>query len=117
LERKIQQFNSLAFRLGLHALSPTETDGVRFELHLNANATSMREMVSEDLQGRLKPVLVKIRSKHNSDLHRSEEELLTLQERLDRLAEALQERSDEIEATSARIRALTDHYNQEKEVR
>ncbi|KAJ3196946.1 kinetochore-associated Ndc80 complex subunit ndc80 [Irineochytrium annulatum] len=114
-EKNIQEFNLRAYRLGLHSAHNPDSEGVNFELILNVHGDKIEEIISEDLKSRAKPILMKLRAKYNATLHKLQDELIALQETIDRLSEASSEKLEELILIESRIAQLNQQYEEERE--
>ncbi|KAI9143730.1 HEC/Ndc80p family-domain-containing protein [Paraphysoderma sedebokerense] len=116
IEKLVQDYNTTAYKLGL---LPAETsiyaDGVKVELEFNLHANRPDQMVSVDLRNVVKPFLLKLRSKFNSQVHKYQDEHLLLQEALDKLYETLHDKTEELKSLEAKISKSVGLYNEEKE--
>ncbi|KAJ3112639.1 kinetochore-associated Ndc80 complex subunit ndc80 [Physocladia obscura] len=115
IEKHVQAFNTLAYDLGFLISDSKDTEGVNFELDVSFTAIKAEDMVSADLQGKIKPILLRIRSKYNTSAHAFEDEAIAAQEYLDRLNEALAEKCDEVMMLEQKISKMNEKFNVEKE--
>ncbi|KAI8827943.1 HEC/Ndc80p family-domain-containing protein [Chytriomyces cf. hyalinus JEL632] len=123
LEKCVQKFNTLAYDVGFLSRGGAgsreedqDTKGVNFELELNFSGKKAEDMVSVDLQAKIKPILIQIRSKYNASAHAFEDETIIAQEQLDRLSEACAEKCDELMQLESKILKLNEQFTKEKEV-
>ncbi|KAI8849418.1 HEC/Ndc80p family-domain-containing protein [Chytridium lagenaria] len=82
LEKHMQEYNTLAYKLGLDRNNISQDD-VQFSIDFNAGSISP----DNDLSDRL-------RADYNASLHVSQDELIALQEVLDKLTEAISEKNE-----------------------
>ncbi|KAJ3073609.1 kinetochore-associated Ndc80 complex subunit ndc80 [Podochytrium sp. JEL0797] len=116
LEKLVQSFNTLSYDLGFLSSESKDAQGVNFELELNFASHKVEDFVSVDLQNKIKPLLLKIRSKYNASAHAFEDEAIATQERLDRLVESHAEKCDELMMLETKISKLNDQFNEEKDM-
>ncbi|RUS17108.1 HEC/Ndc80p family-domain-containing protein [Endogone sp. FLAS-F59071] len=116
VEKAIQDYNTLAYRIGLIPSTSPYAQGVNFEIEFSPHATRPEHMISVDLRNVIKPSLQNLRKEFNAQFHHSQDESFQLQEQFDRLLEQVAEKTEELGMMEARIQNLTEQYNTEKEV-
>ncbi|KAI8813565.1 HEC/Ndc80p family-domain-containing protein [Cladochytrium replicatum] len=132
LERQIQSFNSLAYRLQLTEISPSGALGVPGtaqliaiamggptavpELEFRAQVARPDQIISLDLKNAIRPMLIKLKSHFNASAHRVHEDSMAVQETLDRLTETYAERMEEVHNIANQKRKEEDRYKDEKQM-
>ncbi|KAL2915097.1 kinetochore-associated Ndc80 complex subunit ndc80 [Polyrhizophydium stewartii] len=115
LEKVVQEYNSLAFKLGFIGSRSKDFAHVSQELEIYVQADSLERMTSVDLRGAVKPTLAKLREKYNATVHRAQDDMLGLQETLDQLTWTQTQKEEELLMLTSRINFLNTRYVQEKE--
>ncbi|KAJ3218694.1 rRNA-binding ribosome biosynthesis protein rpf2 [Dinochytrium kinnereticum] len=115
LEKHTQEYNTLAYQLGLEKSNLSPAD-IQFSIDFNAASIDPGNDLSDRLRTRVKPSLVTLRADYNSSLHVSQDELIALQETLDSLTESISEKNDELQVIESRISKLTSQYNDERNI-
>ncbi|KAJ3391310.1 kinetochore-associated Ndc80 complex subunit ndc80 [Entophlyctis sp. JEL0112] len=115
LEKLVHSFNTMAYDLGFLTPGSEDAEGVNFELEVFFTASKLDEMVSVDLHNKIKPLLLKVRSKYNASAHAFEDEAIAAQEYLDRLTESVSDKCDALMALEGQIAKMNERYNEEKE--
>ncbi|KAJ3154161.1 kinetochore-associated Ndc80 complex subunit ndc80 [Geranomyces michiganensis] len=126
LEKVVQEYNALAYLLGILGSSaghrgsaaaalkdfPSE---LAAELELRVHAARPEQMVSLDLRGKVKPALLKLRAGFNRVHHMAQDELIALQETIDALVWSQARKKEELVEMESRVKQLTDQYKQDQE--
>ncbi|KAI8921009.1 HEC/Ndc80p family-domain-containing protein [Powellomyces hirtus] len=114
LEKVIQEYNALAYQLGLLGADAVDP-ALSVELELRVHASRPDQMVSIDLRSKAKPALMELRTRFNNVHHRAQNELIALQESLDNLAWAHAQKKEELVEMEAKVKQLTDRYKEEQD--
>lgn len=88
--------------------------GLEGGLNLNPNATRAGQLVELDLSSKVNPILQRCRTVIHSQIHSSQDNLITLKERLDSLKDESQERMCSLVSLEKRIERLLVSYGEEK---
>lgn len=88
--------------------------GLEGGLNLNPNATRAGQLVELDLSSKVNPILQRCRAVIHSQIHSSQDNLITLKERLDSLRDESQERMCSLVSLEKRIERLLLSYGEEK---
>ena len=112
VERMLFEYNSLAERLGLFINGNGSDNSDSFELQFNPQAS---RLVNLDLRGILQPALLRLRDEAHAVTHQTQDQLLNLQEALDRLTEALSDRQEDLGRMEERTRRILQTYLDEKD--
>lgn len=115
VERILQDYHSLGYRLGLIPRTAPNAKGINFELEINPGAPRPENMLSVDLRGVIRPALITLRRETTEQVHERQDEALSLQETLDKLEESVVDRKDELEGNEGRVNSLVEQYNEVKE--
>jgi kinetochore protein NDC80 len=126
IEKLIQSYNTLGYRIGIIPASAPHAMGVVFELDFNVQAAvgdregqgQVRpdQLINRDLRHEIRGALMKLREKLGGEVHKKQDEAIQLQEQLDRICEGLVDKKDELEGLDAKVVGAMEQYNEIKDV-
>jgi kinetochore protein NDC80 len=128
IEKLIQSYNSLGYRIGIIPSSAPHAHGVAFELDFNVQAavgqhegagmSTVRpdQLVNRDLRHEIRGALMKLREGLGGEVHKKQDEAIQLQEQLDRICESLVDKKDELEGLEARVAGAIEQFSEIKDV-
>ena len=123
LERLIQAYNALGYKIGIIPAAATYANNQSYELDIPD--TSLRsdhpcnpnEIINRDLRRDVRPGLLKLRQKLNADIHDQQDEALRLKQLVDQVSEGLADKRDELDSLEAKLALTVEQYNEVKDVR
>lgn len=129
LERAVARYNTLAYQIGLLPSSAPNTGGREFELTIvplagqedtkllvdAATGYQPAGVVGRDLRHEVRPALLKLRTEIAARIHEVQDEAIRTQETIDRVAEALAEKNDEVDTLHARVQSAVSEYQEIKD--
>lgn len=86
-----------------------------FELVFNPNARQGENFASQDVRSQIQPKLMKMRDDLSKKSHELQDQLIALQDELDRLCEAHVDRQRELAQDEDRLRRAVESYLEQKE--
>ncbi|KXS19265.1 hypothetical protein M427DRAFT_152741 [Gonapodya prolifera JEL478] len=116
LEKKVQDYNAACDRMDLLDPSSKNAAGVRYELELNPQPRSKEDVGSVDLEGVVRPAMLKLMDALKERIRKADEEVLALQEKRDRTLEQTSVKGDEVHDLELKFKRLADEYAREFEV-
>jgi len=126
IEKLIQSYNTLGYRIGIIPASAPHAMGVVFELDFDVQAAvgdregqgQVRpdQLINRDLRHEIRGALMKLREKLGGEVHKKQDEAIQLQEQLDRICEGLVDKKDELEGLDAKVVGAMEQYNEIKDV-
>lgn len=115
VEKLIQEYNSSGEKLAVIPMEAANARGQSLELHFNPNALSADQLVNLDLKSQIHPILSNIRDECHQATTQAQDQLLQLQESLDKLNEMCNDKLEELRATEKKIERMIQSYLEEKE--
>ncbi len=115
VEKLVQEYNFSGEQLALIPREAAHAGGVDFEIIFNAHATRIEELTNCDLAKTIYPALNALRDSCHGAIHGAQDQLLSLQETLDRLSEACNDKMDQVRTTEKRIERILQSYLEDKE--
>jgi len=112
VEKVLQQFNTIVRKLQMIPSNSKFAKGVNYQLSLNSHNP---ELILDHLRGTVKPSLDQLRTELLKAFDAAKEALLTLQEKLDRLEEAITDKKEELTNVENKTKKLEGSYRKEKE--
>jgi kinetochore protein NDC80 len=122
IEKLIQSYNTLGYRIGIIPVSAPHSGGIVFELDFNAaaatGASQVRpdQLVNRDLRHEVRGALMKLRERLGGEVHKKQDEAIQVQEQLDRIIEGLVDKRDELEGLEAKGAAAMEQFSEIKDV-
>ena len=129
IEKLIQSYNTLGYRIGIIPASAPHANGVVFELDFNVQAAVGGEkeghsvsqvrpdqLINRDLRHEIRSALMKLRERLAGDVHKKQDEAIQLQEQLDRIYESLVDKKDELESLEAKVAGAMEQFSEIKDV-
>jgi kinetochore protein NDC80 len=132
IERLVQAYNTLGYRIGIIPASAPHANGVVFELDFNAQIavggdielnnsfqSSIRpdQLVNRDLRHEIRSSLMKLRERLGGEVHKKQDEAIQFQEQLDRICEGLVDKKDELEGLEAKVSGAMEQFSEIKDVK
>lgn len=122
IEKLIQSYNTLGYRIGIIPVSAPHANGVTFELDFNVQAAIGEgvvrpdQLINRDLRHEVRGALMKLREKLSGEVHKKQDEAIQLQEQLDRICEGLVDKKDELEGLEAKVAGSMEQFSEIKDV-
>jgi kinetochore protein NDC80 len=129
IDKLIQSYNTLGYRIGIIPASAPHANGVVFELDFNVQAAvgGNREgngmgqvrpdqLINRDLRHEIRSALMKLREQLGGEVHKKQDEAIQFQEQLDRICENLVDKRDELEGLEAKVAAAMEQFSEIKDV-
>ena len=122
IEKLIQSYNTLGYRIGIIPVSAPHANGVVFELDFNVQAAvdgaivRPDQLINRDLRHEIRSALMKLREKLGGEVHKKQDEAIQLQEQLDRIVESLADKKDELEGLEAKVAGSMEQFSEIKDV-
>lgn len=125
IEKLIQSYNTLGYRIGIIPASAPHANGVVYELDFNVQAAvgeggsgQVRpdQLINRDLRHEIRSALMKLRERLGGEVHKKQDEAIQLQEQLDRICENLVDKKDELEGLEAKVTGAMEQFSEIKDV-
>ena len=132
IERLIQSYNTLGYRIGIIPASAPHANGVVYELDFNVAAaiggdsdfTGMLQssqvrpdqLINRDLRHEIRGALMRLRERLGGEVHKKQDEAIQFQEQLDRICESLVDKKDELEGLEAKVAGAMEQFSEIKDV-
>jgi kinetochore protein NDC80 len=129
IEKLIQSYNTLGYRIGIIPASAPHANGVVFELDFNVQAAVGEDrapngvshvrpdqLINRDLRHEIRGALMKLRERLGGEVHKKQDEAIQLQEQLDRICEGLVDKNDELEGLEAKVASAMEQFSEIKDV-
>jgi kinetochore protein NDC80 len=122
IEKLIQSYNTLGYRIGIIPASAPHANGIGFELDFNAQAAMgpgvvrPDQLINRDLRHEIRGALMKLREKLGGEVHKKQDDAIQLQEQLDRIVESLVDKKDELEGLEAKVAGSMEQFSEIKDV-
>eukprot|EP00842_Homolaphlyctis_polyrhiza_P002313 jgi/Hompol1/3082/HPOL_001557-RA len=116
LDRVVYDYNTHARSLSIIGSKLPELQPIARELEIDTKATRMESMVSVDLKGVGKMLLNQLKEKYTAAVHRAQDDIFALQDKLDSLTWTQTRKSEDISALQSRVAFLNQRYNDDKEL-
>jgi kinetochore protein NDC80 len=131
IERLVQSYNTLGYRIGIIPASAPHANGVVFELDFNVQAAVGGEefngmfqssqvrpdqLINRDLRHEIRGALMKLRERLGGEVHKKQDEAIQFQEQLDRICEGLVDKKDELEGLEAKVVGSMEQFSEIKDV-
>jgi kinetochore protein NDC80 len=125
IEKLIQSYNSLGYKIGIIPATAPHANGISFELDFNVQAAVGEsgvgivrpdKLVNRDLRHEIRAALMKMRERLGGEVHKKQDEAIQLQEQLDRICENLTDKKDELESLEAKVSGAMEQFSEIKDV-
>lgn len=130
LERAVDRYNSLAYQIGLIPSTAANANGRNFELSVTVEGSIESErllvdpvtgyqpghILNLDLRGAVKSSLLSLRKEVSERRSVAMEAMMKDHEALDSVKETIEDKVNEVEALSHKVRAAEEEYEKTKEV-
>jgi kinetochore protein NDC80 len=125
IEKLIQSYNTLGYRIGIIPATAPHAAGIVFELDFNVQAAvgggvpgQVRpdQLINRDLRHEIRAALMKLRERLSGEVHKKQDESIQLQEQLDRICEGLVDKKDELEGLEAKVAGSMEQFSEIKDV-
>jgi len=127
IEKLIQSYNTLGYRIGIIPASAPHANGVVYELDFNVQAAVGGEregggnvrpdqLINRDLRHEIRSELMRLRERLGGEVHKKQDEAIQLQEQLDRIVESLVDKKDELEGLEAKVAGAMEQFSEIKDV-
>jgi len=128
IEKLIQSYNTLGYRIGIIPASAPHANGVVYELDFNVQAAVGGEregggnvrpdqLINRDLRHEIRAELMRLRERLGGEVHKKQDEAIQLQEQLDRIIESLVDKKDDLEGLEAKVAGAMEQFSEIKDVR
>lgn len=115
VEKLIQEYNHLGELLAVIPREAANAKGLALELLFNPHATRPDELVNLNIGGMIHPALATLRDECHALIHQAQDQLLSLQEALDKLNESCTDKIEELRTNEKRIERIIQMYVEEKQ--
>lgn len=115
VEKLIQEYNHLGELLAVIPKEAANAKGLALELLFNPHATRPDELINLNIGGTIHPALAALRDECHALIHQAQDQLLSLQEVLDRLNESCTDKIEELRTNEKRIERIIQMYVEEKQ--
>ncbi len=124
LDRSIQTYNSVAYKIGIIPASALNAKGLDFEVDFSSPlergvswlGCRPEQLVNIELRNFVKPALSRLRQDLGTQVHQYQDEHIQLGELLDQVNEGLNDKKEELEALEARLGATIEQFNEIRDV-
>jgi kinetochore protein NDC80 len=130
IEKLIQSYNTLGYRIGIIPASAPHANGIVYELDFNVQAavggdqehgvmsSQVRpdQLINRDLRHEIRAALMRLREQLGGEVHKKQDEVIQLQEQLDRICESLVDKKDELEGLEAKVAGAMEQFSEIKDV-
>lgn len=113
LEKYVHEYNSYIYMIGF-AHNSSVPKPMSMDLELNANANSADTMVSVNLTEMARPTLASFRQQLNDAVHKTRDEIIILQEKIENLNWTKQQKTEEIKECEMKIKKLSEQYHEQQ---
>jgi kinetochore protein NDC80 len=124
LEKLIQGYNTLGYRIGIIPATAPYAAGEQYEIDFNVQVATQEtggvrpdQLINRDLRHEIRAELSKLRERLAGEVHKKQDEAILLQEQLDRIYENLVDKKDELEGLEAKVAASMEQFSEIKDVR
>src|SRR5271156_970402 len=127
IEKLIQSYNTLGYRIGIIPASAPHANGVVYELDFNVQAAVGGEregggnvrpdqLINRDLRHEIRSELMRLRERLGGEVHKKQDEAIQLQEQLERIVESPVDKKDELEGLEAKVAGAMEQFSEIKDV-
>ncbi|KAA8914275.1 HEC/Ndc80p family-domain-containing protein [Sphaerosporella brunnea] len=132
LEHAVSRYNQLAYAIGITPASAPHAKGRDFELQIlplvrdvedesnkllldSRTGYQPAQVLNADIRNFIKPFLENLRRDVGTDIHNTMDDSIKMSEYIDRIAEALADKKDELETLEAKVQGANNEYQELKE--
>lgn len=115
VEKLVQEYNFSGEQLAIIPKEASNAKGQSLELCFNPHATRLDQLVNLDIRTEIHPALASLRDECHGMIHQAQDQLLSLQEALDKLNEACNDKIEELRLNEKRVERIVQSYLEEKE--
>lgn len=112
LEKKVQKFNSLAYRIGIVPIAAIRSANNDFELEINPEGPNY---INLDLKNKVRPFINEVRRSITLEFHEEQNKSLKLQEHVDTVNDLIAELQDELRGIESRLTSVLSECNMLRE--
>ena len=136
LERAVSRYNTLAYKIGITPPTAPRANGEEYELQIlplqedfddsrgengklladSRTGYQPSQILSVDLRHKARPFLDRLKQEVGASINDTVDEAMKHAEYIDRVAEALADKKDELETLEVKVRAVNDEYQELKDV-
>lgn len=114
-EKLVHEYNYAGEQVGIIPAEAANAKGLALDLVFNPHATRADQLLNRDVRAHIHPALNGIREECHAIIHQAQDQLLALQEALDRLREACNDKAEELRDSERKLERLVQGYLEEKE--
>jgi kinetochore protein NDC80 len=115
VEELVKEYNHAGEQIAVIPKEATNAKGLSLELAFNPHATRADQLVNLDVRTQIHPAFNSLREECHAIIHQAQDQLLSLQEALDKLNEACNDKLEELRNNEKRIERIIQTYLEEKE--
>ncbi|KAJ1967771.1 kinetochore-associated Ndc80 complex subunit ndc80 [Dispira parvispora] len=115
IEQLVQDFNSRCYKLGIDNGSSDSTLPTLGKLKFDPTSAAYENMLSLDIHSTARPLLSNLRVSLNAKFLKTENDRMAVQEALDSINEAMQEKKDGLDDLETQRLRLENKWNEEKD--
>ncbi|XP_002733464.1 kinetochore protein NDC80 homolog, partial [Saccoglossus kowalevskii] len=114
-ERHVQEYNNFARQLKLIPPTAENAHGIDYEMRIQFHNQHPDFAGMVDFTGTIKPALIQMRKQINDSVHELQNRKISEEEGDDQVSEMIQEKEEEVEMLSTKLRRLENELECEKE--
>lgn len=115
VEKLVQEYNFAGEQLAVIPEEASNAKGRSLELSFNPHATRLDQLINVDIRSEIHPALHSLRDECHAMIHQAQDQLLSLQEALDKLNESCNDKIEELRINEKRVERIIQSYLEEKE--
>lgn len=115
VEKLVQEYNYCGEQLAIIPQEAVNAKGMSLELTFNPHSTRADQLVNIDIRTQIHPSLNSLREECHAIIHQAQDQLLSLQEALDKLNESCNDKIEELRSNERRIERIVQAYLEDKE--
>lgn len=115
VEKLVHEYNYAGEQVGVIPAEAANARGMVLDLAFNPHATRADQLLNRDIRTHIHPVLNGIREECHAIIHQAQDQLISLQEALDRLREACNDKTEELRDSERKLERLVQNYLEEKD--
>ncbi|PJF18623.1 hypothetical protein PSACC_01565 [Paramicrosporidium saccamoebae] len=115
VEKLVQEYNYSGEQIAVIPQEAVNSKGLSLELAFNPHATRADQLVNLDIRTQVHPSFNSLREECHAMIHQAQDQLLSLQEALDKLNEACNDKIEELRSNEKKIERTVQSYLEEKE--
>lgn len=120
LDKAIQTYNSIGYKIGVIPANAQHAKGTRYELDFTSPlelgkswlGARPEQLVNANLRADIRPALAQLRQDLGTEVHQHQDEYIRLSELLDQVNEGLNDKKEELEALEAKLGTTIEQFNE-----